>query len=81
MRKPKKSHTESLKAIEYNPLKDRVKEKINYTRAWNLIEQAKTYHKRENHLKAKECYEKSYEIPKELPSYNYEALYYTAWIT
>ena len=79
--KAQESHTKSLKNIEYEPLKDRVKDQINYTRAWNLIEQAKTHHKRENHLKAKECYENSCEILKELPSYNYEALYYTAWIT
>jgi len=79
-KKAQKSYTESLKTIEYKPLKDRVKEKINYTRAWNLIEQGKIYHKRENHLHAKENYEKAYEILKELPSYKYEAEYYSAWI-
>jgi len=77
--KAQEAHIESLKTIEYKPLKDRVKEKIDYARAWNLIERAKAYHKREDHLKAKENYEKACEILKELPSYNYEALYYSAW--
>nr|MDO8134798.1 hypothetical protein [Candidatus Njordarchaeum guaymaensis] len=65
----------SLRTIEYRPLKDRVQEVTNYARAWNLIERAKAYHKREDHLPAKENYEKACEILKELPSYNYEAPY------
>jgi len=77
--KAQEAHTESLTTIEYKPLKDRVKEKIDYARAWNLIERAKAYHKREDHLQAKENYEKACEILKELLSYNYEAPYYSAW--
>ncbi|MCZ2809707.1 MAG: hypothetical protein O2V44_10170, partial [Candidatus Bathyarchaeota archaeon] len=77
--KAQEAHTESLKTIEYKPLRDRVKEKIDYARAWNLIERAKAYHKMEDHLKAKGNYEKACDILKELPSYNYEAPYYSAW--
>jgi predicted amidohydrolase len=73
------AYEESLKTIEYKPLEDRVKEKMDYARAWNLIERAKAYHKKEDHLKAKENYEKACEILRELPSYNYEAPYYSAW--
>jgi len=73
------AYEESLKTIEYKPLKDRVKEMIDYARAWNLIERAKTYHKREDHLRAKENYEKACEALNKLPSYNYEAAYYSAW--
>lgn len=73
------AHTESLKTIEYKPLKDRSQEMINYVRAWNLIERAKAYHKREDHLLAKENYEKACGILKEQPSYNYESPYYSAW--
>jgi len=73
------TYEESLKTIEYKPLKDRVKEKIDYARAWNLIERAKAYHKREDHIQAKENYEKACEILKQLPSFNYEAPYYSAW--
>jgi predicted amidohydrolase len=73
------AYEESLRTVEYKPLKDRVEEKIDYARAWNLIERAKGYHKREDHIQAKENYEKACEILKELPSYNYEALYYSAW--
>jgi len=51
----------------------------SYARAWNLIEKAKAYHKMEDHIQAKENYEKACEILKELPSYNYEAAYYSAW--
>ena len=56
-----------------------IKEKILYVRAWNLIEKAKAYHKRENHIKAKDCYVKASEYLKKLRKYNYEAPYYTAW--
>jgi predicted amidohydrolase len=73
------AYEESLRTIEYKPLKDRVKEKVDYASAWNLIERAKAYHKREDHLQAKKNYEKASEILKELPSYNYEAPYYSAW--
>ncbi len=73
------SHIESLKNIEYKPLKNRVKEKIEYTKAWSLIQRAKAYHKKENHLKAKKSYKKGCEILEELPTYNYEAPYYIAW--
>jgi len=77
--KAQEAHTESLKTIEYKPQKDRTQEMTSYARAWNLIERAKAYHKREDHAQAKENYEKASEILKELPSYNYEAPYYSAW--
>ncbi len=56
-----------------------VKEKLLYVRAWNLIEKAKAYHKRENHIKAKECYGNASEILNNVSRYNYEAPYYAAW--
>ncbi len=77
--KAQEAHVESLKTIEYRPLKDRIEEMINYARAWNLIEKAKAHHKREAHSEAKGNYEKACEILKELPSYDYEASYYSAW--
>jgi len=73
------SHIESLKKVEYKPLKNKVKEKIDYIRAWNLIEIAKDYHKKEYHQQAKENFEKACDILKDLPSYDYEAVYYSAW--
>ncbi len=78
-KKAQETHIESLETIEYKPLKNRVKEKIDYACAWSLIERAKAYHKRENHLEAMENYQKACEILEKLPSYNYEALYYLAW--
>jgi len=77
--KAQNAHAESLNNIEYKPLKKNVKEKMEYARAWNLIENAKAYHKRENYLKAVENYKGGSEILKELPNFNYEALYYSAW--
>ena len=56
-----------------------VKEKILYVRAWNLIEKAKAYHKRDNHIKAKECYGKASDIWNKVSRYNYEGPYYAAW--
>jgi len=78
--KAEKAHEDSLSSIEYNPLKEKTKEKIKYSNAWNFIEKAKGYHKRENHVKAKECYEGASEILLSLPNFNYEAAYYGAWI-
>ncbi len=73
------AHRKALKNIEYKPLKDLVKEKIDYSGAWNQIEKAKAHHKRENHLDAKVNYENASEILKNLPKYNYETAYYSAW--
>ncbi|MFX0010935.1 MAG: nitrilase-related carbon-nitrogen hydrolase, partial [Candidatus Hermodarchaeota archaeon] len=79
--KAQEAYNESLKTIKYKLLKNRVNEKFNYVRAWNLIEQAKSFHVRENHIKAKEFYKKAYDILIELPSYDYEASYYFGWIS
>ena len=78
--KTEKFHNESLLEIKFKPLKDRVNVKIKYAKAWNLIEKAKTFHKREQHLKAKESYGKASEILANLPRFNYEANYYGAWV-
>ncbi|MHA2182550.1 MAG: nitrilase-related carbon-nitrogen hydrolase, partial [Promethearchaeota archaeon] len=80
-KKVKENYIKSLKGIKYKLLKDRIKEKINYAESWNLIELAKLYHKRENHIKAKEKYEKACQILKESTSNNYEASYFNAWIS
>jgi len=80
-KKAQNAHDKSLQTIEYKPLKDRVNEKIKYAKAWYFIENAKMYHKGEQHLKAKENYEKASEILKTLPSFNHEAAYYGAWIS
>ena len=73
------NHTKALESIEYRPLKERIKEKIEYSQAWNLIEKAKAHHRNENHLKAKESYEKSSEILQKIPRYSFEGSYNAAW--
>ncbi|MHA1950572.1 MAG: nitrilase-related carbon-nitrogen hydrolase [Candidatus Thorarchaeota archaeon] len=78
-KKAQEAHTESLRTITYNPLRERVEEKISYACAWNLIEKAKAHHRMSDYQKAKENYEEACEILKELPSYDYEASYYSAW--
>ncbi|MFX1279688.1 MAG: hypothetical protein ACFFA3_09750, partial [Promethearchaeota archaeon] len=77
--KAQESHNRSLKNLDYKPLIERINEKINYAKAWKLIEEAKSYHKREDHIKAKESYEKATEVLRLLPNFNYEAAYYDAW--
>ncbi|UCD02438.1 MAG: carbon-nitrogen hydrolase family protein [Promethearchaeota archaeon] len=72
-------YSKSVIGVEYKLLKERIKEKISYANAWNLIELAKLHNKQENHLQAKENYTKACQILKELPSNNYEASYYFAW--
>jgi tetratricopeptide (TPR) repeat protein len=73
------AHNEALNNIKYKLLKDQIKEKVNYSIAWNQIENAKAYHKKENHLEAEKHYENASEIFKNLPKYNYETSYYSAW--
>ncbi|MFX0082576.1 MAG: hypothetical protein ACFE94_12580, partial [Candidatus Hodarchaeota archaeon] len=77
--KSREIHEDVLKKIEYKPLIKRIREKIQYSLAWNLIENAKVNHKGENHLKAKEFYLKASDILKEMVRYNFEATYYKAW--
>ncbi|MFX1470202.1 MAG: hypothetical protein ACFFB8_16245 [Promethearchaeota archaeon] len=78
-RKAQDAHKESMKFIEYKLLKKKIEEKINYTKAWNFIEKAKEYHKRENHLAAKENYKIASKILEELPNLQYESSYYATW--
>ncbi len=77
--KAQKAHDDSLSSIEYKPLKERVNTKIKYTNAWSLIEEAKANHKKENHIKAKDEYEKACTILRELPENNHEASYFYSW--
>jgi predicted amidohydrolase len=79
-RKAQEAYQESLKFIEYNLLKSRILEKMSYSTAWKLIENAKAYHKKEDHSKAKENYEEANKILKDLSKYYYEAHYYFAWM-
>jgi len=73
------AYVDTLENIEYKLLRRRVNEKMNYAKAWSLIETAKAHHKKENHLEAKENYKSASEILKDLPNFNYEATYYSAW--
>ncbi|MFX0051353.1 MAG: hypothetical protein ACFE8U_08685, partial [Candidatus Hermodarchaeota archaeon] len=72
-------HSQSLENMEYEPLREKIIEKINYNNAWAFIEKAKACHKREDPQKAKNYYSTASEILKKLPSYKYEAPYFTAW--
>ncbi|MFX0005076.1 MAG: nitrilase-related carbon-nitrogen hydrolase, partial [Candidatus Hermodarchaeota archaeon] len=78
--KAQKGYQKSLSFVEYKPLKDRIYEKKDYSLAWKLIENAKAYHKKEDHLKAKKYYEEANKILSGLSKYNYEAHYYFAWM-
>ena len=77
--KAQENHEKSLESIEYRLLKKRIKEKIDYAHAWNLIEKAKAHHRNESHLKAKESYEESSEILQKIPRYSFEGSYNAAW--
>ncbi|MHA1986466.1 MAG: hypothetical protein ACW98D_07505 [Promethearchaeota archaeon] len=75
------AYSKSLKMIKYKLLKNRINEKFNYVKAWRFIEEAKMFHKREDHLQSKEFYTKAHEILIDLRSYGYEASYYSGWIS
>ncbi|MFX1316103.1 MAG: carbon-nitrogen hydrolase family protein [Promethearchaeota archaeon] len=72
-------YKQSLRTIEYKLLKNKINDKVAYISAWNLIELAKLYHKREDHSKAKNFYSEACQLLKNLERYNYEASYYSAW--
>ncbi len=61
-KKAQEAYNKSLKKIKYKLLKNRINEKFNYVRAWNFIEVAKSFHVRENHIKAKEFYKKIFSV-------------------
>ncbi|MFX1522564.1 MAG: carbon-nitrogen hydrolase family protein [Promethearchaeota archaeon] len=73
------AHKKSLSTIEYRPLKDRIETKIKYAKAWSLIENAKAFHKKEKHLKAKNEYENACILLRELPENSFEASYFFSW--
>ncbi len=77
--KAKTAYLNSLQNVGYKLLKNRINEKINYVDAWSFIEKAKAYHKKENHLKAKESYERAFKILRGFHNFNYESVYYSAW--
>jgi len=79
-RRAKDEHKDSLSTVKYRRRIKRINEKIEYVYAWSLIEEARIYHERERHPKAKELFQEACEILQKLPSYNYEAIYYSAWI-
>jgi predicted amidohydrolase/tetratricopeptide (TPR) repeat protein len=79
-KKAQEAYNRSLQMIQYKLLKNRITEKLNYVRAWTFIEEAKSFHIRENHIESKNYYEKAYDILIELPNYGYEASYYSGWI-
>ncbi|MFX0105633.1 MAG: nitrilase-related carbon-nitrogen hydrolase [Candidatus Hodarchaeota archaeon] len=68
-----------LDSVEYKPLRKNIIEKIDYTKAWNLIEKAKSFHRNEEHLLAKGSYQRASEIQKSMPKFNFESHYYKAW--
>ncbi|MFW9943037.1 MAG: carbon-nitrogen hydrolase family protein [Candidatus Thorarchaeota archaeon] len=72
-------YSKSVIGIQYKLLKARIKEKILYTKAWNLIELAKVHNKQENHSQAKENYTNACQILGKLPNHSYEASYFFAW--
>jgi predicted amidohydrolase len=74
-----KTHTRSLEKVKFKPLRERIKEKFEYAKAWKLIEEAKSNHKKEDHITAMQKYNRAFKILELLSKYKYEALYYKSW--
>ena len=68
-----------LDSVEQKPLRKNIIEKVEYSTAWNLVEKAKSFHRNEDHLMAKESYQKASEVQKNIPKFNFESQYYEAW--
>ncbi|MFX1238243.1 MAG: hypothetical protein ACFE8P_11050, partial [Promethearchaeota archaeon] len=69
----------SVDSILYPPLKKRVKDKIKYIKAWNLIQLAKLKHNKEDHSESRKLYQQASEILNSTKSFKYESSYYAAW--
>jgi len=64
------SYTKSVKKIE---------KLMNYLKAWESIEIAKSHHLKEDHIKAQFFYAKASKILRNLREYKFEAPFYAAW--
>lgn len=74
-----KSYEKALKELFGEKIVRKVKELRDYSRAWYLIELARTCHDEDAYHQAKKNYESAGAILKQLPSYHFEAPYYFAW--
>ncbi|MGB5912191.1 MAG: nitrilase-related carbon-nitrogen hydrolase [Promethearchaeia archaeon] len=68
-----------LDSVEQKALRKNIIEKVEYSTAWNLVEKAKSFHRNEEHLMAKESYQKASEIQNKILKFNFESHYYEAW--
>ncbi|MFX0140814.1 MAG: tetratricopeptide repeat protein, partial [Candidatus Hodarchaeota archaeon] len=73
------SFDQAILTLTYTKLGKKIENLRNYMQAWNIIEIAKSYHKKEDHHNAQINYEKASEILKNLREYKFEAPFYAAW--
>ncbi|MFX0138502.1 MAG: tetratricopeptide repeat protein, partial [Candidatus Hodarchaeota archaeon] len=73
------SFDHAILTLTYTKLSKRIEKLREYLQAWNLIEQAKSYHIKENYNKAQITYEEASRILKNIHEYEFEAPFYSAW--
>ncbi len=77
--KSKNAYKGALPNISNEKMIKKVEELCEYTHAWHLIELARDCHDQEEFLRAKNNYEQSATLLKDLPTYYFESAYYSAW--
>ncbi|MFX0133064.1 MAG: hypothetical protein ACFFDN_05400 [Candidatus Hodarchaeota archaeon] len=73
------SFDQAFMTLTYSKLGKKIEKLKSYVNAWNLIEIAKSYHTREDHINAQLNYEKACEILGKIREYRYESSFYSAW--
>ncbi|MFX1450973.1 MAG: hypothetical protein ACFFCM_09025 [Promethearchaeota archaeon] len=69
----------AILTLTYSKLGKRIEKLKEYLEAWQLIENAKSYHIEENHHNAQLNYEKASQILSNLREYKFEAPFYYGW--
>ncbi|MFX1449373.1 MAG: nitrilase-related carbon-nitrogen hydrolase [Promethearchaeota archaeon] len=73
------SFDKAILTLTYTKLSKRIEKLRNYINAWSIIEEAKSYHVKEDHYNARINYEKASNILDEIIEYKFESKFYSAW--
>ncbi len=73
------SFDQALLVFTFMNLGKTIEKTKDYLNAWKLIEIAKSYHAKEDHVNARLCYDQASAILQTLREYRFEASFYIAW--
>ncbi|MFX1450574.1 MAG: hypothetical protein ACFFCM_07015, partial [Promethearchaeota archaeon] len=70
---------QAILTLTYTNLGKKIEKLRNYLEAWRIIELAKSFHIKEEHINAQINYEQASSILKNVREYKFEAPFYAAW--